>query len=95
MKQHEPAPFAIAKDGDDDIEGVETGLERNVLIEIKHTGDDIDSNPDEPLLQIFMSQSPDADEAQRSGKAVGQRYIGIGERDQQPIDDSPYHSNET
>ena len=57
---HHTAPFPVAKDGDDDIEGIEARLEGDVFVEIKDAGCHIDYYPNEPLLQIFPCQSPDA-----------------------------------
>ena len=68
---HHPAPLEIAGNGDDDVEGVEWGLEWDVLVEIKDAGDNINGNPDEPLLQIFVGQCPNADDAEGCGERVG------------------------
>ena len=71
---HQSLPLEVAEDGDDDVEAVEAGLEGNVLVEIEHAGDDIDGNPDEPLLQVFPCQRPDAYHAEGCRETVGQRY---------------------
>lgn len=91
---HQSLPLEVAEDGDDDVEAVEAGLEGNVLVEIEHAGDDIDGNPDEPLLQVFVRQCPDADEAEGGGEAVGHGYVAVGERHKQPVDDAPDGSHE-
>ena len=74
-------PFQIAKNCNNNIKGVERGLERDVFVEIEYGGDDIDGNPNEPLFQVLMRQSPDADNAQGGGERVGQGDVGVGERD--------------
>ena len=77
---HQLLPLEKAEDGDDDVKGIETGLEGNVLVEVEDAGDEIDGNPYEPLLEVFVCQSPDANKTQGRGKAVGQRHVAIGER---------------
>ena len=67
---HQLPPLEEAEDGDDDVKGVEAGLEGNILIEVENASDDIDSNPDEPLLEVLVCQSPDANKTQGRGKAV-------------------------
>ena len=89
MFLHHFSPAEVAKDGYDDVKPVERGLEGDVFMEVKHTGDDVHSNPYEPLLQILMCQSPDADEGQGCGKRVCNRDCGVGEGCQQPPDDEP------
>ena len=79
---HQLLPLEKAEDGDDDVKGVEAGLEGNVFVEIEDAGDDIDGNPYEPLFEIFVGQSPDANKTQGRGKAVGQRHVAIGESHQ-------------
>ena len=86
---HHALPLEVAEDSDDDVEGVKTGFERNVLVEIEDTGNYIDSNPDGPLFEVLMRQGPDADETKGSSEAVGQRNVAVGECHQQPIDDAP------
>ena len=86
---HHFAPLEIACDGDDDVEGIEGGLEGNVLVEIEYGGDDVDGNPDEPLLQVFVCQRPDADDAEGSGERVGKGDCAVGEGHQEPVDGSP------
>ena len=77
---HQALPLEKTKDSDDDVKGIETGLEGNILIEVEDAGDDIDGNPNEPLLEVLVCQSPDTDEAEGGGKTVGKRHITIGER---------------
>ena len=68
---HQLPPLEEAEDGDDDVKGVEAGFEGNILVEVEDAGDDIDGNPDEPLLEVLVCQSPDTDEAEGCGEAVG------------------------
>ncbi len=75
---HQLFPLEEAEDGDDDVKGVEAGLEGNILVEVEDAGDDIDGNPYEPLFEIFVGQSPDAYKAEGGCKAVGQRHVAIG-----------------
>ena len=91
---HHALPLEVAEDSDDNVEGVKTGFERNVLVEIEDTGNYIDSNPDGPLFEVFMRQCPDADETKGSGEAVGQRYVAVGECHQQPVDGGPDGSDD-
>ena len=79
---HQLLPLEEAENSDDDIKGVEAGLEGNILVEVEDASDDIDSNPDEPLLEVLVCQSPDANKTQGRGKAVGQRHVAIGESHQ-------------
>lgn len=79
---HQLLPLEEAEDSDDDVKSIEAGLEGNILVEVEYAGDDIDSNPDEPLFEVLVRQSPDANKTQGSGKAVGQRHIAVGERHQ-------------
>ena len=67
---HQLLPLEEAENGDDDVKGVEASLEGNILIEVEDASDDIDSNPDEPLLEVLVRQSPDANKTQGRGKAV-------------------------
>ena len=77
---HQLLPLEEAEDGDDDVKGVEAGLEGNVLVEVEDASDDIDSNPDEPLLKVLVCQSPNAHEAEGGCEAVGQGYVAVSER---------------
>ena len=77
---HQLLPLEEAENGDDDIKGVEAGFEGNVLVEVEDAGDDIDGNPDEPLLEVLVCQCPDTDEAEGCGEAVGQGHVAVGER---------------
>ena len=36
-----------------------------------------------------MCQRPDADNAQGRGERISQGHVAVGERDKQPVDDSP------
>ena len=67
---HQLLPFEKTKDSDDDVKGIEAGLEGDILIEVEDAGDDIDGNPNEPLLEVLVCQSPDANKTQGRGKAV-------------------------
>ena len=91
---HQPFPLEVAHDGDDDIEGVEGCLEGDVFVEVEGGGDDIDGYPDEPLLQILVGECPDADDAQGCGEAVGKGDVGVGEGDEQPVDECPDSTND-
>lgn len=75
-------PLEEAEDGDDDVKGVEAGLEGNILVEVEDASDDIDGNPYEPLFEVLVRQSPDTDEAEGCRKAVGQGYVAVRERHQ-------------
>ena len=66
----------------------------NLLIIIKRGSDDIDCDPDEPLLKVFVSQRPDTDDTECGCEAVCKWDIGVGERDKHPIDERPDGSNE-
>ena len=48
-------PFDISKNSDYHVKCVKAGFKRYVLVEIKCAGDNIDSNPDEPLFEICGS----------------------------------------
>ena len=76
---HQALPLEKTKDSDDDVKGIETGLEGNILIEVEDAGDDIDGNPYEPLLEVLVCQSPDTDEAEGCRKTVGQGHVAVGE----------------
>lgn len=51
-------PLEIARNSDENVEAVEECLEGYALVNIKHTTDYIDNNPEEPLLKVFTRQSP-------------------------------------
>ena len=91
---HHAAPLSIAEDGDDDIEGVEGGLEGDVLIEVEAAGDDVDDNPDEPLLQVLACQGPDAHEGERCGEGVGQGHTRVGAGDEERVECCPGQEGE-
>ena len=91
---HDSTPSEKAEDGNDDVEGIEARLEGQSLVGIECAGDDIDGNPDEPLLQILVCQCPDAYDAQGGSEAVSQRHIAVGEGDQQPVNQRPDAANE-
>ena len=91
---HQPFPLEVAHDGDDDIEGVEGCLEGDVFVEVEGGGDDIDGYPYEPLLQILVDECPDADDAQGCGEAVGKGDVGVGEGDEQPVDECPHGTDD-
>ena len=86
---HHVSPLSIAQNGDDHIKRVKRGFEGNVLVKIQAAGDHIDNNPDEPLLQVFTSQSPDAHEREGCGERVGQRHPRVGEIGQEKIECKP------
>ena len=58
-------------------------------MEVEDGGDHIDGYPDEPLLEVFVGQSPDAHHTEGGGEAVGQGHGRVGEGDQQPVDERP------
>ena len=72
-------PFQVAENGDYHVKCVKAGFERDIFIEIKGTGDYINGNPDKPLFKVFVCQSPDSDDAQGGGEAVGDRDVAVGE----------------
>ena len=86
---HHLLPLEVAEHRDDDIQGIEAGLEGDVLVEIQGAGDDVDHNPHEPLLEVLACQSPDAHDAQSGGEGVGHRNVGVGETAQDEIDEGP------
>ena len=83
---HHASPLAIAKDGDDDIEGIERGLEGNVLVEVENRGDDVHNYPNEPLLEVLARQCPDADDGEGGGERIRHRHTRIGAGDEEEID---------
>ena len=60
---HHLPPLEVAEHCDDDIQGIKTGLEGDVLVEIQDTGDHVNDDPDEPLLEVLARQGPDAHDA--------------------------------
>ena len=51
-------PLKIACNGYEDIEPIEESLEGDALVNIKRTADNIDDQPEQPLLKEFARQSP-------------------------------------
>ena len=67
---HHFAPLEVAEDSDNHIQGIEAGLEGDILVEIQPAGDHVDDDPDEPLLEVLARQGPDAHDAQGGGEGV-------------------------
>ena len=86
---HELAPLKPAEDGNDDVKAIEAGLEGNILIEIKATGEHIDDNPNKPLFKILVGEGPNADNAQCGGKAVNHGNSGVGKCSEEPVHHAP------
>ena len=83
------SPLAVAEDSNEDVEGVEGGLEGDVLVEVEDAGDYINGNPNEPLFQVLVRQGPDAHDAEGSGETVGQGDVGVSVGGQEPVDEGP------
>ena len=71
-------PFIIAHDGNGDIEAVERGFEGNTFDDIEVTAHAVNKNSEEPLLNIFAGECPQAHEAQRIGEAVKHWHRTVG-----------------
>ena len=71
-------PFEVSHDGDDDIEAVEGGFEGDAFDDVEVTTHGIDEDPEEPLLDVFAGQRPQADKAQGIGEAVEDRHVTVG-----------------
>ena len=91
---HHPLPLAIARNGNHDVEAVERGFEGNFLVEIQAARDDIDDNPNKPLLQIFPRQRPNANEGKGGRERVGDGNARIGEGDEEKVERSPRNERE-
>ena len=89
LLSHQSFPLAVAKDSDDNVEGIKRCLEGNIFVKIKRAGDHINGYPNEPLLQIFARQSPDADKAEGGGETVGDGYARVGVGYEQIVNDAP------
>ena len=77
-------PALVAVDGDDGIDGVEDGGEVARLIEVERYVERIDCAPNEPLLYILACQHPHANDAQRCGEGIAERYVAVRERSKHP-----------
>ena len=86
---HHPLPLSVSEYGDDDIKCIERSLERNVLVEIKCACHHVNYNPDDPLLEIFACQSPNAYETKCRGKGVGSGYSGVGAIGKEEVERTP------
>ena len=75
---HQAAPFAVAEEGDDCVEGIKDAIERDAFIPIQAGADSIYQYPGYPLLEVFAGQHPHAYYAQRSGEGIrdGDRAVG-------------------
>ena len=91
--RHHFFPFQIAEDGDYHVKCVKAGFEWDFFIEIKATGDHIDGYPNKPLLEVFVRQSPNSDDAQGSGETVGDWHVAVGEVGEYQINNKPYHAD--
>lgn len=91
---HHLLPLPISCYGNNDIKTVEGSLERYAFDNIEITADDVDNNPEEPLLDIFASQSPKTYEAKSIGKGIEERNCGVGKGDEDIICGSPCQEEE-
>lgn len=82
-------PLKIACNGYEDIEPIEESLEGDALVNIKRTADNIDDQPEQPLLKVFPGQCPQADEGHGISEAVEQGHGGIGPSDEHIIHGCP------
>ena len=82
-------PFEVSGNGDGDIESVEAGGEGQPFIDIEGGELGIDDNPQQPLLHVFAGEPPQSDEAQRVAERVGDGHGGVGEADENPVDQCP------
>lgn len=71
-------PLAVSHHGDDDVEAIESCLERDALRDIEITAHGIDDDPEHPLLDILPCQCPQAYEAQGISERVHDGHGGVG-----------------
>ena len=71
-------PLQISENSYDDVKSIKAGLEGNILVEVESACDHVNDNPHEPLFEVFPGKSPDADDAQRRGEGIQDRYPGVG-----------------
>ena len=82
-------PLKIACNGYEDIEPIEESLEGDALVNIKRTADNIDDQPEQPLLKVFPCQSPQSYEGEGVGETVEHGHGGIGPSDEYIIHGCP------
>lgn len=79
-------PFQVAENSNHHVKRIKAGFERDVFVEIQGAGDHVDGDPDEPLFEIFVRQSPDAYDAQGGGEAVCNRDGAVSKISENQID---------
>lgn len=88
-------PFDIPEYRYYHVKRVKACFERYFLIEIKSAGDHVDGDPDEPLLEIFVSQCPNSDDAQGRREAVGNWHGAVSEIAEYQIDSQPHQCDDS
>ena len=76
---HEAAPFAVAEEGDDGVEGVEDAVEGDAFVPVEAGADGIDQYPGYPLLEVFAGKHPHSYNAESGSKGVGDWDCAVGE----------------
>ena len=79
LSVHEAAPFAVAKEGDDGVEGVEDAVEGDAFVPVEAGADGINQYPGYPLLEVFAGKHPHSYYAQGCGEGIGNGDSAVGE----------------
>ena len=79
---HKSAPFGVAEEGDDGVNGVEDGVEGAVLVDAKAHGDGVDGYPRPPLLDVLTGKHPHCHYAEGRGEGVEKGHCTVGARQQ-------------
>ena len=77
-----PEPLAVAEDGHDGVDGVESGVEVDAFVDVETGTHGIHEHPHNPLLDVFARQGPGGNDAHCRGESVGIGHVGVGEKHQ-------------
>jgi hypothetical protein len=72
-------PAAPADRGHRDEDEVEQRRQPEALVGEERGADDVDDDPDRPVLDVLAAEQPLADQARRGREGVPPRHVGVGE----------------
>lgn len=76
---HLPKPLSVAEPGNDGVDGIEDGIERDTFIYIQPRADGIDHEPHEPLLHPLARQHPHGHDGERRVERVPPGHSAVRE----------------
>ncbi len=79
-RQHHFAPAQVAEDSKDGVGDMDGGLEGEALVGKEEDIDDIDNEPEPPLLEVLLCHGPHRHDGDGVGESIlhGDGGIGVG-----------------